>query len=156
MTEKSDIEWARITLSEFMAKQGKKQTRQRQAIVEVFLHADGHLALQELLDLVQKSDPGVGFATVYRTMKMLVEAGVAKERHFGTDQALYELVHPNEHHDHLICSRCGHIFEFEDDVIEERQEQIAKSFGLKITGHRHELYGEPVGDGPCEHENCEY
>ena len=145
MSDKSNIDWARSTLAEFMESQGKKQTRQRQAIVEVFLNSEGHLALQELLDSVQESDPGVGFATVYRTMKMLVEAGVAKERHFGSEQALYELVHPNEHHDHLICSRCGHIFEFEDEVIERRQEEIARSLGLKITGHRHVLYGEPIG-----------
>ena len=151
MSESSNIEWARNALAEFMAAQGKKQTRQRSVIVEVFLHSEGHLSLQDLLDKVQETEPGVGFATVYRTMKMLVEAGVAKERHFGADQALYELVHKDEHHDHLICSRCGHIFEFEDELIERRQEEIAKSFGLRITGHRHELYGEPAGDGPCKH-----
>lgn len=152
MSEISDIEWARATLAEFMASQGKKQTRQRQVIVEAFFVSEGHLSLQDLLDVVQKSDPGVGFATVYRTMKLLVEAGVAKERHFGAEQALYELVHPNEHHDHLICSKCGHIFEFEDDVIEKRQEEIARTFGLKITGHRHVLYGEPLegGNGSCK------
>ena len=146
MADSSHVEWARTTLAEFMAAQGKKQTRQRSAIVDVFLHSEGHLSIQEVLDKVQNTDPGIGFATVYRTMKMLVESGVAKERHFGAEQALYELVHKDEHHDHMICSRCGHIFEFEDDVIEARQEQIAKSRGLRITGHRHELYVEPLED----------
>ena len=139
-----------------MASQGKKQTRQRQAIVEAFFSADGHLSLQDLLNVVQESDPGVGFATVYLTMKMLVEAGVAKQRDFGADQALYELVHPNEHHDHLICSVCGLIFEFEDEIIESRQEEIAQGLGLTITGHRHVLYGEPLGSGSgaCEVSGC--
>lgn len=151
MSEQSNIEWVRATLAEFMRASGKKNTRQREVIVDVFLKSDGHLTLQELLDRVQVTESNVGFATVYRTMKMLVEAGVAKERHFGTDQALYELVHQGEHHDHLICNRCGHIFEYEDELIEARQEKIAKSFGMKITGHRHELYGEPVENGPCKH-----
>jgi len=151
VAEQSNTEWIRETLAEFMRTTGKKNTRQREVIVDVFLESDDHLTLQELLDRVQVTEPNVGFATVYRTMKMLVEAGVAKERHFGTDQALYELVHQGEHHDHLICNRCGHIFEYEDELIEARQEEIAASFGMKITGHRHELYGEPVGDGPCNH-----
>ena len=151
MSKPSDVEWARSTLAEFMAAQGKKQTRQRAAIVDSFLQADGHLSIQEVLEKVQETDPGIGFATVYRTMKMLVEAGVAKERHFGTEQALYELVHKDEHHDHMICARCGHIFEFEDEVIETRQEKIARGRGLRITGHRHELYVEPleVNGNPC-------
>jgi Fur family ferric uptake transcriptional regulator len=151
VSEQSNIKWARATLAEFMRAQGKKNTRQRDVIVDVFMGSSGHLTLQHLLDRVQERDPGVGFATVYRTMKMLVEAGVAKERHFGMDQALYEIVHKDEHHDHLICSRCGHIFEFEDDVIEARQDVIAETFGMRITGHRHELYGEPSADGPCRH-----
>jgi Fur family ferric uptake transcriptional regulator len=151
VSEQSNIEWVRATLAEFMRSSGKKNTRQREVIVDVFLQSDEHLTLQELLDRVQVIEPNVGFATVYRTMKMLVEAGVAKERHFGADQALYELVHQGEHHDHLICNRCGHIFEYEDVLIEARQEEIAKSFGMKITGHRHELYGEPVANGPCNH-----
>jgi len=134
-----------------MSAQGKKNTRQRDAIVEAFLNSEGHLTLQALLEEVQKKDPGVGFATVYRTMKLLVEAGVAKERHFAMDQALYEFVHKDEHHDHLICSRCGHIYEFENDEIERLQDEIAKALGMRITGHRHELYGEPLNNGPCEH-----
>jgi Fur family ferric uptake transcriptional regulator len=152
VSEQSNVEWVKTTLAEFMRAAGKKNTRQRDVIVDVFLEADDHLTLQELLVLVQVTEPNTGFATVYRTMKMLVEAGVAKERHFGADQALYELVHQGEHHDHLICSRCGHIFEYEDEVIEARQEEIAKAFGMRITGHRHELYGEPLHDGPCKHE----
>lgn len=151
MAEQSNTEWIRETLAEFMRTTGKKNTRQREVIVDVFIESDDHLTLQELLDRVQVTEPSVGFATVYRTMKMLVEAGVAKERHFGTDQALYELVHQGEHHDHLICNRCGHIFEYEDELIEARQEEIATAFGMKITGHRHELYGEPIADGPCNH-----
>jgi len=151
VSEQSNSEWVKVTLAEFMRSTGKKNTRQRDVIVDVFLASDDHLTLQDLLNRVQVSEPNVGFATVYRTMKMLVEAGVAKERHFGSDQALYELVHQGEHHDHLICSRCGHIFEYEDEVIEIRQVEIAKSFGMRITGHRHELYAEPLADGPCKH-----
>ncbi len=151
MADQTNSEWIKETLAEFMRAAGKKNTRQRDVIVDVFLASDEHLTLQELLVRVQVIEPNVGFATVYRTLKMLVEAGVAKERHFGSEQALYELVHRGQHHDHLICSRCGHIFEYEDEVIKARQVEIAKSFGMRITGHRHELYAEPLTDGPCKH-----
>jgi len=154
VSEQNNREWALETLATFMAAQGKKTTRQRNVIVDVFLDLEGHLTLQDLLDAVQEKEPGVGFATVYRTMKMLVEAGIAKERDFGSDHALYELVHHGEHHDHLICTWCGNIFEFEDDLIETRQEEIAKGLGMRISGHRHELYAEPLTDAGCGHPDC--
>ncbi|MCP4803721.1 MAG: transcriptional repressor [Proteobacteria bacterium] len=133
---------ARKRLAEYMAREGKRNTRQRDGIVNVFLDTGGHLTLNELLALAQKKDPGIGFATVYRTMKMLAEAGVADERKFGEGQTRYELSElGDEHHDHLICGRCGRIYEFEDEQIEQLQEAVAARFGIRVTHHRHEIYG---------------
>ncbi len=115
-------------------------TSQRDAIVELFLRTKEHISIDELLAKVRKRHPKVGYATVYRTLKLLVDSGLAVERQFGDGQARYEIV--GEHHDHLICLKCGLILEFEDDEIERLQERIAARLGnFTVLRHRHELYG---------------
>jgi Fur family ferric uptake transcriptional regulator len=115
-------------------------TAQREAIVEMFLRTRDHVSIDELLGKVRKRQPKVGYATVYRTLKLLVDSGLAVERQFGDGQARYEVV--GDHHDHLICMKCGLILEFEDDEIERLQERIAERLGgFTVLRHRHELYG---------------
>ncbi|MFT5687168.1 MAG: Fur family ferric uptake transcriptional regulator, partial [Myxococcota bacterium] len=80
-------------------------------------------------------------ATIYRTMKLFTEAGIAHERRFGDGQTRYEPVIQGEHHDHLICDECGLIVEFEDPVIEARQDTIAAENGFRLTSHRHDIFG---------------
>lgn len=115
-------------------------TSQREAIVEFFLRTRDHISIDELLARVRKKHPKVGYATVYRTLKLLVDGGLAVERQFGDGQARFEIV--GDHHDHLICTQCGFILEFEDEEIEAQQEKIAKKLGgFVVLRHRHELYG---------------
>lgn len=115
-------------------------TAQREAIVELFLRTKEHVSIDDLLVKVRKRQPRVGYATVYRTLKLLVDSGLAVERQFGDGQARYEVV--GDHHDHLICIKCGLILEFEDDEIERLQEKIAARLGgFTVLRHRHELYG---------------
>src|ERR1700712_3048828 len=115
-------------------------TSQREAIVEQFLRTKDHISIDELLARVRKRQPKVGYATVYRTVKLLVDSGLAVERQFGDGQARYEVV--GDHHDHLICVKCGLILEFEDDEIERLQDKIAARLGgFTVLRHRHELYG---------------
>ena len=115
-------------------------TAQREAIVEQFLRTRDHVSIDELLTKVRKRHPKVGYATVYRTLKLLVDSALAVERQFGDGQARYEVV--GDHHDHLICIKCGLILEFEDDEIERLQERIAARLGgFTVLRHRHELYG---------------
>jgi Fur family ferric uptake transcriptional regulator len=131
-------------------------TSQREAIVEQFLRTRDHVSIDELLGKVRKRHPKVGYATVYRTLKLLVDSGLAVERQFGDGQARYEVV--GDHHDHLICVKCGLILEFEDDEIERLQERIAARMGgFTVLRHRHELYGlcpksagDPAGNCPNE------
>ena len=131
-------------------------TSQREAIVEQFLRTRDHISIDELLGKVRKRNPKVGYATVYRTLKLLVDSGLAVERQFGDGQARYEIV--GDHHDHLICMKCGLILEFEDDEIERLQERIAERLGgFTVLRHRHELYGmcpKAAGDpnGHCPKE----
>ena len=131
-------------------------TAQREAIVEQFLRTRDHVSIDELLTKVRKRHPKVGYATVYRTLKLLVDSGLAVERQFGDGQARYEVV--GDHHDHLICVKCGLILEFEDDEIERLQEGIAERLGgFTVLRHRHELYGmcpKAAGDpsGACPND----
>lgn len=134
------IHQARERLIKYMEAKGKRNTRQRDLIVEAFFVQGGHITLQDLTRLVQERDSGIGFATVYRTMKLLTEAEVAHEQRFGEGQARYELA-DLEHHDHLICEQCGRIDEFEDRVLEDRQNLVVRQLGWQLKHHRHELYG---------------
>ena len=114
-------------------------TAQREVIVDLFLRTPDHVSIDELLAKVRRRQPKVGYATVYRTLKLLVDSGLAIERQFGDGQARFEV--SGAHHDHLICARCGHILEFEDDEIERLQEKVAQRLGgFTVIRHRHELY----------------
>lgn len=124
-----------------MSKQGLRSTEQRRVIVDTFVNAKSHLTIEELLALVKQRDPRIGYATVYRTLKMLAESGIANELHFGDNFARYELSNGTAHHDHLICTLCGAIVEFEEPAIEELQRRIAERHGFVVDTHRHELYG---------------
>jgi Fur family ferric uptake transcriptional regulator len=133
---------------QYLVEQGLKFTTQRRAIAEAFFDGGKHLSLTDLLEMARAKHASVGFATVYRTMKLMSESGLASEHKFAEGQeARYEPAFEGEHHDHLICVRCGRIVEFEDDGIEARQHEIAASHGFRVTSHRHEIYGMC---GDCE------
>jgi Fur family ferric uptake transcriptional regulator len=126
----------------FVGDRGLNASKARDAVVEIFLSTKDHIDLQALYALARKRHPGVGFATVYRTMKLLEEAGIAHARHFGdTRETLYEVAAGRSHHDHLICERCGRIVEFISPEVEKLQDQVAARYGFTLSRHRHELYG---------------
>lgn len=128
-------------LLRYMAEHGLKNTRQRALIIDTFFETGGHLSVEEVWSKVRAQDAKVSVATVYRTMKLLAECGLAHARNFGDGQTRYESAAGREHHDHLICTRCGTIVEFENDRIENLQEIVAKKHGFKVTSHKMELYG---------------
>jgi len=128
-------------LKAYLQERGLKSTRQRSLIVEAFLDHGGHASVEELWSKVRQRDPKVSVATVYRTMKLLSEAGLAHAQNFGDGQTRFEPAHGREHHDHLICTRCGDIVEFENDRIEQLQQVVARKHGFKVQSHKMELYG---------------
>ena len=129
-------------LKAYIAKHGLKTSRQRELIAEVFFASPGHLSIDELLERVKKTDPRVGQATVYRTMKLLTRAGLAEARQFGDGHTRYEpALDAHEHHDHLICTSCGRIIEFHNAQIESLQQRVAQKHGFLVTHHKMELYG---------------
>lgn len=130
------LESVRKALSE----RGLRNTRQREVLTEIFFGSTGHLSLDELLALARDRDEGIGYATVYRTLKLLTELGLAHERQFSDGHTRYEPA-DDDHHDHLICTRCGTIVEFEEPAIEALQEAVAARHGYLLRSHRMELYG---------------
>ncbi len=132
----------REALRAYLSARGLKSTRQRDLIVDVFFGTGGHLRVDELLDQVRAIDSKVSQATVYRTMRLLKESGLALERRFGDGQARYEpSTESEEHHDHLICLDCERIIEFVDERIETLQEEVASAHGFVVERHKLELYG---------------
>jgi Fur family ferric uptake transcriptional regulator len=136
-----DVAQLRDRLNDYMTHHGLRSTEQRRVVTEEFFASDGHLSIEELLDQVRVKEPRIGYATVYRTLKLLKECGLAYERHFGDGVSRYEVAWDDEHHDHLICIECDKIVEFEDDAIEDLQHQVAAKHGFTLVRHRLELYG---------------
>jgi Fur family ferric uptake transcriptional regulator len=128
-------------LKSFMKQKGFKSTKQRDIIANEFLKTGEHLTAEELYKRVNDGHKNIGFTTVYRTLKLLAESGLATERIFADHLTRYEPVSAEEHHDHLICLTCGSITEFENPKLERMQEKIASDFGFSIVDHKMEFYG---------------
>ena len=135
------LDRARARLSAYISEKGLKSTRQRDLIADAFLAQEGHLNVEELLERVRQLDARISAATVYRTMKLLTESGLAAPRRFDDGQTRYEAAIGRHHHDHLICTRCSAIIEFEDERIEQLQQLVARQHGFLVTHHKLELYG---------------
>jgi Fur family ferric uptake transcriptional regulator len=119
-----------------------KFTRQREQILKTLYENEGHFSPEEILRLIQADDPEmrVGIATIYRTLALLEEEGLAESISFGKAGKRYE-IGMKKHHDHLICTQCGRIIEFVDDVIEARQEEVGRKFDFTITDHTMKILG---------------
>lgn len=128
-------------LQKYLHEKGLKSTVQRDDIVDAFFKTNTHISLEELLKKVKRKNPKIGYATVYRTMKLLTECGIALERQFGDGRTRYEHIPDDSHHDHCICVRCGKIMEFENQKIEHLQKEIADKLDFTVMNHKLELYG---------------
>ena len=126
---------------QYLARSGLKQTRQRELVVRTFFNLSRHVSAQDLFREVRKRKGRIGLVTVYRTLRLLRECGLAEERRFTPEFTLFEPT-PPRHHDHMICTRCGKIVEFENERIEALQEEMAQQMGFTILSHRLELYGQ--------------
>ncbi|HYA86940.1 MAG TPA: Fur family transcriptional regulator [Nitrospirota bacterium] len=128
-------------LAKYLAGQGLRSTTQRDKILQIFINAGRHVSAEELYMRVMKAHPGIGYATVYRTLKLFAAAGLADERRFEDGFTRYEYKASSNHHDHLICTKCGLILEFENQRIEVLQQDVAKKNHFKVQNHKLELYG---------------
>ncbi len=128
-------------LKQQIVKNHLKLTRQRREVFEMFVGMARHVTAEELYREVLRKHPGVGLATIYRTLNLFCGFGLAEARQFGDGHTRYDPVYNKHHHDHLICTRCGKITEFENQHIERLQEQVARRHHFLIRQHKLELYG---------------
>ena len=125
----------------FLSRKRLKNTNQRVVILEAFLRQKSHLSTEDFYRQLRKKHPGIGYATVHRTLKLFAECGIAAERNFGDGQMRFEVSREDEHHDHLVCTACSRIFEFENQQIEQLQREVAQTYNFQISDHPLELYG---------------
>lgn len=128
-------------LNEYIKEKNLRHTEQRNIILEECLRSKKHFSAEEIYSIIRKKNPEIGIATVYRTLKLLHESGICSELVFDDGITRYEPV-KEEHHDHLICEKCGKIVEIVSPVIEDMQMEIADRNGFTITRHRLEIYGK--------------
>jgi len=135
MTEEQEV------FLQHLQKKGLKRTSQRELILDIFLRTEAHLSNEDLYRLVKEEDPTVGQTTVYRTLKLLSEAGLAREVRFGDNRTHYEHNYKHQHHDHMICSECGKIIEFYSAELEALQDAMAAKHKFEVTQHLLRIIG---------------
>jgi len=128
-------------LEDYISENNLKITKQRRIVLKSFLECKNHISVEELYNLVLKTEPKIGLATVYRTLALLTKSGLALEMDFGDGQKRYESSYRSFHHDHMVCTECGKILEFNHPLIEKYQEEVAKQKDFKITSHKLDIFG---------------
>lgn len=118
-----------------------RDTKQREEIIKEFLSTDKHITAEELYYRLKKRDPNIGYATICRTLKLMSECGIANEIKLGSNKTRFEQKFEHEHHDHLICLKCGQFIEAKDNNIERLQEKLAKKYKFSSKYHKLEIYG---------------
>ena len=128
-------------LEKFIAEKGLRYTPQREEILKVFLSVEKHLSAEELHRVVRKKYTGIGYVTVYRTMKLLEDAGLCSEVDFGDGVARFEHIYGHGHHDHLVCVKCGSFTEVVNPQIEKLQDELAKKRAFIPLKHKLQVFG---------------
>lgn len=124
-----------------LRKIGLKHTGQRDTILHTFLETREHLSTDELHRLVKKRDPKIGFTTVYRTLKLLAECGLASEVAFHDGIARYEHQHNRRSHHHMVCTDCGASVEFFSPEVDKIEQEIGRKFRYETRRHTFQIYG---------------
>ncbi len=133
-------------LERLCAERGMRMTGQRRVIAQVLSAADDHPDVEEVYRRASARDSRISLSTVYRTVRLLEEAGILERHEFGDGRARYEPA-GHDHHDHLINLMTGEVIEFKNEEIERLQERVARELGFRLVGHRLELFGKPLKNG---------
>ena len=120
---------------------GLKQTEQRDTILETFLETRDHMSVDEIFRLVRQHDAKIGITTVYRTLKLLTECGLASEVSFQDGVARYEHQVGRRSHHHMVCTECGSSVEFFSPQVDKLEQQIGQEYKFETTRHTFQIYG---------------
>ena len=126
---------------DYLKKKDHKLTDQRKIILNVFLKTERHVSVEDLYNIAKKKDLSIGQATIFRMLKLLCEADIAKEVNLGDGKTRYEHKYGHEHHDHLVCLECGKFIEAVDPKIERLQNELCKSHGFLPQRHKMQIFG---------------
>jgi Fur family ferric uptake transcriptional regulator len=130
--------------SQDLKKAGLKVTLPRMKILEILETAESHhLTAEDIYRQLLDSGEEIGLATIYRVLTQFESAGLVTRHHFESGQAVFELER-GAHHDHIVCTQCGHVEEFFDETIEERQAEVARKRGFEIADHSLIIYGKCI------------
>ncbi len=137
-----------MSASQDLKDMGLKATLPRLKILGLFEHGSSrHMSAEAVYRLLQQEGMEVGLATVYRVLTQFEQAGLLTRHHFESGKAVFEL-NQGDHHDHLVCLQCGHVEEFYDAEIEQRQARVAQQRGFAIREHSLQLYAD------CQRTQC--
>lgn len=138
-----------------LKKAGLKITEPRLTILALMQeHSMSHFSAEEVYKLLLERGEDIGLATVYRVLNQFDEANILIRHNFEGNKSVFELA-PTEHHDHIICVDCGKVFEFNDEIIEQRQKQISEEHGIKLKTHSLYLYGKCSNIDDCDEKDKE-
>ncbi len=126
---------------EHIVRQGLKRSQKRDRVVKIFLNSEQHLSVEDLFHLVKKEDPAIGYTTVYRTVKLILDSGIAETVDFNDGVKRFERKLGREYHAHFICTECGNNFEVFDKNIEDLSSRLAHDQGFYPQKHRLEIFG---------------
>lgn len=150
MSKKDDYKWFWNSLNSYLAANQLKQSKQRNIVIETFLNSAKHIDAEKLHEILHAHNHNIGLATIYRTLNLLKEAKLVEQNSFGDGRSVFEINHPNDHHDHLVCLNCQKVIEFENDRIEALQLELTKNLGFELASHRLDLYAY------CTKTDCEH
>ena len=139
-----------VEKNEELRRAGLKVTSPRIKVLDLLKKPENqHISAEELYKVLLENGEEIGLATVYRVLNQFEDAGILTRHHFDSGKSVFELA-SKDHHDHLVCLDCGHVIEFHDEVIEARQEAIAKEHDITLSHHSLYLYGHSK-NGICNH-----
>ncbi|MEA1996001.1 MAG: Fur family transcriptional regulator [Gemmatimonadota bacterium] len=125
----------------YLRENGYLVTRQRRRIAEIIFTTSGHLSVEDIQELLRKKNTSASIASIYRTLDVMIKSSLIVQHRFGKRYKRFEAVRRDTHHDHMVCVRCGRVFEFKNDTIESLQEEVAKENDFVITSHKLDIYG---------------
>jgi len=132
---------AKDILGRYLKNNGLIHSKQREQILDVFLKTEKHPTVNDLYDLTRKKNPKIGLATVYRAIKVICDAGLARETDFGDGTKHYEHKYKHQHHHHLVCIKCGRVVEITSAKLEQIQRRLADKHGFTISKNTMKMFG---------------